>query len=111
MNQVLVIWKTNWSDEMDIEGFKLMNVDQWNVLKKTIIPKNSFSIYVGTNEEIEYSTGEELLKELHVKKINPDEVLTIKKLFGESFGFTEFLQIEEDEEDEEDEEYLDIEEN
>lgn len=87
----LVTWSTNWADEMDIEGFKIFKKEDWDKFKAHVsLIKHPFDICIGTNEEIDYSNGKQLLAELLAKDITNDEYLTINKLFGTSFGYHEF---------------------
>jgi hypothetical protein len=89
---VLVTWSTNWSDEMDISGFVIMEVKKWDNFKEKLRGiKDYFSIEIGAESEIDYNCGEELLLELVAKRIDPVEVKTIKKFLGKSGGFTNFL--------------------
>jgi hypothetical protein len=92
-NPVIVYWSTNWADEMDIEGWAIMEEEDWKKYKKDVrLIKNGFSLFVGTNEEIEYSSGSALLKELHSKKISVDEYKVLMKIIGEEeFGHCDFL--------------------
>lgn len=97
---VLVKWDSNWADEMDVEGFIIMERKAWNEFKANARKiTHPFSICVGTNEEIDYETGKDLLDELTGKDITPEEKSTIKKFFGESGGFTSFLNLPEEEEE------------
>ncbi len=99
MQHVLVKWSSNWADEMDIEGFRIMKQEEWEAYKKEVRKKKYFCIYVGTNEDIEYSSGEDLLAEIKVKKITPEEERIIRKFIGSTFGNTNFLFAKENEED------------
>jgi hypothetical protein len=103
---VLLQWDSNWADEMDIYGFSLMDKEDWSEYKKYLKErKGGFTFYIGTNEEIEYSNGNELLREITVTEISDKEAATVEKLFGGEGGFTDFLTVEDEEEwdDEEDE--------
>jgi hypothetical protein len=107
---VLIKWDSNWADEMDIDGFMIVDKTTSDKFKKQLKDYNSsFEVYVGTNEDIEYGSGEELLKELTFKTITEDEAKVIKKFFGNSGGHTEFWTAldyldEWNDEDEDDEE-------
>lgn len=101
--QVLLTWDGNWADEMDISGFAIVSESRWLKHKSDLENKtNRFYFYVGTNEEIEYSNGKELLREIEVKYVTEDEAKVVNKLFGGEFGFTHFLEIDEDDEEDED---------
>jgi hypothetical protein len=97
--KVLVQWDSNWGDEMDIEGFSILTKSAWEDYKKMLENKGRFYIYVGTNEEIDYNNGNQLLKEISVKDITEDEAKIIIKLFGGAGGFRQFLGLNEDDED------------
>lgn len=102
-NKVLVQWNSNWADEMDVEGFQILTDREWETIRHSILQrKNSFEIYVGTNEDIEYSNGEELLEEITVTPLTLEEAATIEKFFGDYGGHTAFLDNIEDEDDDED---------
>lgn len=107
MDKVLLKWSSNWADEMDIEGISIMKSDEWKAYKKKLELKKSFSLYVGTNEEIEYESGEDLIAEIKVKKITPEEEKVIKKFIGSEFGHQDFIYVfddtDDDESDDEDE--------
>jgi hypothetical protein len=102
--KVLLQWDTNWADEMDINGFAIMDKSEWEDYKKMLKNKERFYIYIGTNEEIDYNNGNELLKEISVKNISDDEVKTIRKFFGSEGGFTQFIGLDEDEDEDWDDE-------
>jgi hypothetical protein len=101
--KVLVQWSSNWADEMDIEGFAIMNREDWNEYKAAVRKrKGSFSLGVGTNEDIEYDNGAALLEELDSTPLTPEEEKVIVKFFGTSGGFTDFLRAQENEDEDED---------
>ncbi len=104
MEKVLVIWEANWADEMDIYGFVIVSAEEARAFKKKARKIVSpFEIYVGTNEEIEYSDGKQFLKALTFRRITLEESKIIEKFFGESAGHSNFWDfIEENEYDEED---------
>ena len=104
MEKVLVIWEANWADEMNVYGFVIVSAEEASAFKKKARKIVSpFEIYVGTNEEIEYSDGKQFLKALTFRRITPEESKIIEKFFGESAGHSNFWDfIEENEDDEED---------
>ena len=102
---VLLQWDSNWADEMDIYGFSLMEKADWVEYKKYLHDlKGGFTFYIGTNEEIEYSNGRELLNEITVTEITDKEAATVEKLFGGEGGFTDFLSVEEEDDEDWDDE-------
>lgn len=87
MSHVLVKWADNWADEMDLEGFRVYEVSKWDVLKEKLKKHTeSFTICVGTNEEIDYDDGEALLGSISVTAITDEEVAVLKKLFKGQHG-------------------------
>jgi hypothetical protein len=104
MKQYLVTWDANFADEMDISGFVIMIEDEWNEFKDALSKrKKEFSLSIGTNEDIEYENGEELLDELTPYEITEAEVSFLTKTLGDSYGFTAFLRAGEYDESEYDE--------
>lgn len=94
MGHVLVKWNSNWADEMDIEGFVIIGDDDSEILKKRLSGiEKRFDVYVGSNEEIGYRNGKELLNELTFKKISDEEADVIGKLIGHYYGHTEFSEV------------------
>lgn len=84
---ILVKWDSNWADEMDVEGFAMLEKSEADKLKKTLKNfKREFTVCIGTNEEIDYEKGSDMLDELEFKKISEEEYKTVKKLFGTSGG-------------------------
>ena len=61
------------------------------MLKKLANVNKRFDIYVGSNEEIRYRNGSELLKELKFQEISEEEVKTILKFVGYSYGHVNFI--------------------
>jgi hypothetical protein len=87
---VLVTWETNWADEMDIEGFEIVEKSHYdNWVEKAISHTDSFEICIGTNEVVYYENGQELVDDLTEIPITDEEATTIKKLVGRSFGFSD----------------------
>ena len=83
----LVKFYDNWSDEMDMEGFTILNYEDYieymSLLcdtAKMIDSGRVFELYFGTNEQNEYSTGEEFIRCFSAKAINPIEAESLKRL-------------------------------
>ena len=99
---LLVEWSGNWADEMDLSSFSVMRGEEWNntveMLKKQ---EDEFEKYIGTNEELRYDNGEELLSEFTVSKITKEDYDSVIKLFGgrhDEAGIFDFDYFGEDEE-------------
>lgn len=83
MSYVLVSWEDNWADEMDVSGFKVFSKSEWNVLKTNINNIQSpMTFSIGTNEEIDYKNGSDLLKKFKVKDVSVIEYATLTKFFN-----------------------------
>ncbi len=90
---LLVIYRGNWADEMDIDGFFTTTQEWWDAfverVNKHFENDDMFSYYVGTNEEIDYPSAQDLLHDFKIQEITAEEDATLKKLFrGGTLGFT-----------------------
>lgn len=87
----LVKWNDNWADEMDLNGFKLMSNEEYDTYiggwKKAFEYKGSYTMCVGTNEDIEYESFEELVRTFDVSALTNGEYKTIEDHFGIEYGF------------------------
>ena len=82
MSKVLVIFKGDWADEMDIEGFDIISKEEWEYkkleLKHTQFPQQ---IGIGSNQELDYDSSKEYLSDFKVQEISDEEEAIIRKLF------------------------------
>ena len=86
-NYVLVKWSDNWADEMDLNGFRIYTESEWKDFRtKLSAYKDGFTICVGTNEDIDYSNGKDLLKKMKVHKLSESDYATISRIFGDVYG-------------------------
>lgn len=87
----LVKWADNWADEMDLDGFKLMTNEEYDAYiagwKKAFEYKGSYTMCVGTNEDIEYDSFEQFESTLEVNALENGEYRTIIEHLGETYGF------------------------
>jgi hypothetical protein len=84
---VLVKWADNWADEMDLEGFRVYAESEWKEFKtKLSAYKDGFTICVGTNEEIDYTNGKDLLKKMKVIKLSAEDYAVSERLFDGAYG-------------------------
>lgn len=92
MKQYLVRSSSNWADEIDFEGWEIMNEKELAEAKAEVkaFVKEDFSadVYVGTNEEMEVEASEVLDELNKAKEITPEEAAILKKFFGDSYGFS-----------------------
>ena len=94
MQKVLIIFKDNWADEMDIEGFSIISKDEWEYkkleLKHTQFPRE---VGFGTNEDNDYDNAKHFLSMFQAQEISDDEEQIIKKLFKyPQFGTIPFIE-------------------
>jgi hypothetical protein len=87
MKNLLVKYKGDWADELEVEGFWVTTKEEYE--EWLIEIKNSFpyTYYIGTNEEIEYESLDSLQYDLSVKEITQEQFDNLKVVFGGSFGF------------------------
>jgi len=90
MNNLLVKFKDDWADEMDLEGFFITTKEDWE--NRVTLLKDNFpyglTYSVGTNEEIEYSRPDEILKKYKVQDLSDHDASLLENLFDTGkFGF------------------------
>lgn len=97
-------------DEIEINGFVVMSereVENYEHLASSITWPFVFNM---GDDELEYSSGEDLLSRIDFKEITSEESKALKKLFNDEFGvfvseaFLSEVIGDEDEEDDEDDE-------
>lgn len=81
-------FEDNWAEEADFSGFAIMSDMEKERHQEGIkrAYKNGGTICFGTNEDNEYDSYEEVCATFKFKEITEEEYLTIKKLFGKTFG-------------------------
>jgi hypothetical protein len=87
MKNLLVKYKGDWADELEVEGFWITTkekYEKWLIEIKNFFP---YTYYIGTNEEIEYESLDSLQYHLSVKEITQEQFDNLKVVFGDSFGF------------------------
>jgi hypothetical protein len=91
--KLLVMFKDNWSDEFELEGFKLFNGLQWKQFGETIESKVQFPArgYFGTNEFFEYMNIKDYFEHFFVKEISELRFDYMSELFPSGFGHFETL--------------------
>jgi hypothetical protein len=96
MKKLLVKFDSNWADEMDIDGFMVMTQDEWDQYKAHTkkffeqLGERSWSFGIGTNEEIEYESHDEFIRELKVEEITDVEYESLAHLFKYYDGTVQF---------------------
>lgn len=88
--KVLIKWESNWADEMDICGFYISTQSEYDEWATQMSKRdNSFEFYIGSNEDMHYRKGQDLVDEMTVRPIDDIEEAVLINLFGQEFGFTE----------------------
>ena len=84
MYDYFVTINCNWADEMELYGFSFMTSEEVKTMKKKLKAKQDwFQISVGSNQEIGFECGEELLECLEFMKIKSEEdYKVLKKYIG-----------------------------
>jgi len=81
--KILLIFKDDWADEMDVEGFDILSKEHWEYkkieIKATEFPRD---VAFGSNQHLEYDDAEEYLKCFQVHEISDEEEKIIRKYFG-----------------------------
>lgn len=98
MKKIMMIYSGNWNEEIDVDGFVIMNKNQMSYLSSFLKKfTDPISISLGFGDYVEYDNGKELLEEISFQEITNDEYNTINKFFGESndFGDNLILSIKE----------------
>lgn len=93
MEHVLVKYSSNWADEMDIDGFRMMTKDEylawvsdWTAYFKQL-DGDEYSYCIGTNEDIPYDDVEGFFNDFEEKYITEDQYNTFVLYFGKEYGF------------------------
>lgn len=88
----MMIYSGNWNDEIDVDGFVIMEKKQMSYMTKFLKEyKNPISISIGFDDYVEYDNGKELLEEISFQEITQEEFETINKFFGTSNDFGDNL--------------------
>ena len=87
----LVTFQSNWADEMDVEGGRIMTEKEkekyFASIKKEFDEQGSYTYYIGTNQDINFDTYEELDESFSIDKISKEERKVLVKLGLDAYGF------------------------
>jgi hypothetical protein len=92
--KVLVIFKDDWADEMDIVGFDIISKDEWEY-KKLEIEHCPFpqEVGFGTNESNTYESAKEFISNFQTIEISLEQEQTLVKLFRyKQFGTFPYIE-------------------
>lgn len=88
---VLVKYNHNWADEIDLQGFVIYTVDEWNeykfLAKRFFEQGGEYEYWVGTNESRLYMFEEDLMKRFTVIPILPSVKMLLDTLRINKIGF------------------------
>lgn len=86
MEYLLIKYRDNWADEIDVEGFVVVKKSDWeallNKMQAFFSARISWEFGIGTNEEIYYSTFKEWEKTLKYTELSEVEFIIISKVFN-----------------------------
>lgn len=98
----LVKYKSNWADEMYIYGLNLLTEVEKAWFESLVVTDDKPVIhYVGTNEDIEYYSSEQLLRCYTWIPITEAKYEILKELIGSDYGHFFYPELEEEEEENE----------
>ena len=90
--KVLMLYSGTWNDEIDVDGFVIMEKNFVSYMKKFLKNFNyTISVDIGFNETVDYDNGKDLLQEITFLSITNVESNIISKFFGESNDFGDNL--------------------
>ena len=90
--KVIMLYSGNWNDEIDVDGFVIMERNFVSYMKRFLKNFNyTISVDIGFNETVDYDNGKDLLQEITFLTITNDESNIISKFFGESNDFGDNL--------------------
>lgn len=92
MRQFLIKTSTNWADEIDLEGFIILDEKELEDATKGTaeLAADGFEaeISVGTNEEMDVSADDVLTELNNAIELTPEEYENISRLIGTRYGFS-----------------------
>ncbi|MBR6612911.1 MAG: hypothetical protein IKK93_11930 [Campylobacter sp.] len=92
MRQFLVKTSTNWADEMDLDGFVILDEKELEEATKEMadLAAEDFDaeVSIGTNEEMDIEASEVLDELNNAIELTPEEYENISRLIGTKYGFS-----------------------
>lgn len=83
------------ADEMEVSGWVLFTEKEHASWKRDVQAafehRESWTVGVGTNEEIEFNSHDEFTEILNTRVLTADEAAVLLKLFGDQYGFSELI--------------------
>jgi len=92
MKNNILFYSGNWNDEIDVDGFVVLNKTETKYLTTFLRKfKEPISVSLGFGDDVEYENGKELLEEISFQEITSEESDVINKFFGSSNDFGDNL--------------------
>ena len=92
MKQFLIKTSTSWADEIDLDGFIILDEKELEEATKEMaeLAANDFEaeINIGSNEEINVEASEVLYELNNAIELTPKEYKNISRLIGTRYGFS-----------------------
>lgn len=79
-------FEDNWADEFDVRGWQLFTSEDWQEFRKDFDVDSEFTVYVGSNQYIDYDEARDVLNQIQLFEVTEDEFNTIKRIFGGHSG-------------------------
>ena len=96
MKQFLVKTSTNWADEIDLDGFIILDEKELEEATKEMaeLAANDFEaeINIGSNEKINVEASEVLYELNNAIELTPKEYENISRLIGTKYGFSLYYE-------------------
>lgn len=86
MARFLVTFNDNYSDELDVHGFKIMTEKEVSNFEELALSINWEFSYQLIDGSLRYLNGDDLLSRFEFKEISKSEYDTLSKLFEGKFG-------------------------
>ncbi|AVH85411.1 hypothetical protein RsoM2USA_484 [Ralstonia phage RsoM2USA] len=90
MSKILVKFSDNYADEFDVDGFMVIDKDQFNkevaLIKRMFDEYGEREFYFGTNESFNYGDFDEWFSVFTVTDITDSEADVLSKLFANSWS-------------------------
>ena len=96
MKQFLIKTSTSWADEIDLDGFIILDEKELEEATKEMaeLAANDFEaeINIGSNEEINVEASEVLYELNNAIELTPKEYENISRLIGTKYGFSLYYE-------------------
>ena len=86
--KLLVKFKDNWSDEFDVEGFKLFTGLEWKEFKEKIESESHFPAkgFFGTNDFLEFVDAKDYFEHFEITEISDYYYQILQNFFPKGYG-------------------------